>query len=472
MFEGERAHEAAVHVGGGIAKRTAYHARKAAEREARAHDADESVDAVAAYSETIVRVSADSISVGVDGPNYRPKLNIPSKRKRRARQREDLREKQKQMHQRELHDAGDGTDEDDIPDDEDGEVDTTMADLPGQLEPAVTFNLYDALEDEDDMGEEGTGGLPLKELLLPLSNAMSEALRQIRRRLSEYLCAQAASGKSVAMVRAASGGLYPSRNWTIQFGKWYVCTRLRTSRASKWIESGRAKPCVQRTTRGRCTVFAHLQHIKNHLWRELWPAMPEGGDATTYWHVVLRQVMACFDGGGGGMAEMATSSANKAMARARTACASDANVTAAGAVARKRTMDALRAGTTTPCTREHLYQPGEYQLQDALLSDPYHVNLNYVANGYMTFSRTTGCRPGMAVNDRTDAADPAGHWYELPPLSMGLIQISPDAYRMSVDNPDGVTESLLRMETKFERKKGEYFASYDFGTSVTPDSDE
>ena len=44
-----------------------------------------------------------------------------------------------------------------------------------------------------------------------------------------------------------------------------------------------------------------LQHIKNHLWREVWPAMPQGVEARQYWHVVTKQTTAMFDGGGGGM---------------------------------------------------------------------------------------------------------------------------------------------------------------------------
>ena len=65
---------------------------------------------------------------------------------------------------------------------------------------------------------------------------------------------------------------------------------------------------------------------------------------------------------------------------------------------------------------------GEYQLQDAFLSDPFSVNASYVMNAYTCFARTTGCRPGMAVNDVKDFDDPAGHWYEVPPLQMGSLQ--------------------------------------------------
>ena len=37
---------------------------------------------------------------------------------------------------------------------------------------------------------------------------------------------------------------------------------------------------------------------------------------------------------------------------------------------------------------------------------------------------------------------------------------------------EGDFEALCRMEVSFKRKKGEYFACYDFGTAITPDSDQ
>ena len=123
--------------------------------------------------------------------------------------------------------------------------------------------------------------------------------------------------------------------------------------------------------------------------------------------------------------------------------------------------------------RCYLYQVGEYQLQDAFLSDPFSVNASYVMNAYTCFARTTGCRPGMAVNDVKDFDDPAGHWYEVPPLQMGSLAISPEALRQVVQSlTDEHVQMMLRMEITFERKKGEYFACYDFGTAITPDSDE
>ena len=146
----------------------------------------------------------------------------------------------------------------------------------------------------------------------------------------------------------------------------------------------------------------------------------------------------------------------------------------ASEAARKRTEAELRAATSKPCEKLHLFQTGKYQLQDAFLSEPFHVNASFVLNAYTCFARQTGCRPGMAVNDVADAADAAGHWFELPPLQMDSLSISADAL---LGDEDGVlTEggylARCRMEVVFKRKKGEYFACYDFGTAITPDSDQ
>ena len=37
---------------------------------------------------------------------------------------------------------------------------------------------------------------------------------------------------------------------------------------------------------------------------------------------------------------------------------------------------------------------------------------------------------------------------------------------------EGDFEALCRMEVTFKRKKGEYFACYEFGNALTPDSDQ
>jgi hypothetical protein len=63
--------------------------------------------------------------------------------------------------------------------------------------------------------------------------------------------------------------------------------------------------------------------------------------------------------------------------------------------------------------------------------------------------------------------------HELPPLQMGSLCISPDELLSEAGVlTEGDFEALCRMEITFKRKKGEYFACYDFGTGITPDSDQ
>ena len=63
--------------------------------------------------------------------------------------------------------------------------------------------------------------------------------------------------------------------------------------------------------------------------------------------------------------------------------------------------------------------------------------------------------------------------HELPPLQMGSLCISPDELVSELGvMTEGDFQALIRIEVSFKRKKGEYFACYDFGTSITPDSDQ
>ena len=66
--------------------------------------------------------------------------------------------------------------------------------------------------------------------------------------------------------------------WTIQFAKWFASHRKNKSHASCWDESQWGDEYLLKTTRGDNVVNVSLQHMKNQLWRELWPAMPEGGE--------------------------------------------------------------------------------------------------------------------------------------------------------------------------------------------------
>ena len=244
-----------------------------------------------------------------------------------------------------------------------------------------------------------------------------------------------------------------------------------------------------RTGRGEDSVYVAIQHMKNHVWREVWPAMPAVGsvEAKQYWRLATHHVMSLFDGGGGGMkraAELAGRAAGQAAAHASAAMGKSAAQQRkasekASKKASKQTVEELRAATTHPCTKLHLYQVGEYQLQDAQLSEPFEVNLAFLLMAYVGLARGTGCRPGMAMNDGNDLTDTDSHWHELPPLQMGDLCIAMEELLGDAGETGGARvvtegdfEALCRMEVTFKRKKGEYFACYEFGNALTPDSDQ
>jgi hypothetical protein len=464
-----------LHTGAGVARRQAYHDSRADDRAVLEEVDVEAVLCAESATQKIVRVEAATIVVEAEGANYSPVVKRESKKQRRARQQEKAREQQQAAATALQNGGGNGRTE--AADEAQPEAVVVEGEVEGaeprpEVAGRLTNALADALADEEDDGDAGEEEVVAAPLLDEHGPNLSDALRYVRRRLKQYLDEQAASGKTVALVRGARG-LYPTMQWTIQFGKWLATTRIRKSKADGWDEKAWNDKYQQRKTKGKDTYYVMLQHIKNHLWRELWPAMLDGAEATQYWRVVTKQTMAMFDGGGGGMLAAATLVEKKATRAAQQAQKSAVEVAAAGLEARKETMGMLRAATAKPCTKEHLYQVGEYQLQDAFLSDPFEVNASYVMNAYVCFARTTGCRPGMAVNDVKDSDDPAGHWYELPPLQMGSLAISPERLRQVVESTTSAdVEMLLRMEISFERKKGEYFACYDFGTAITPDSDE
>ena len=66
--------------------------------------------------------------------------------------------------------------------------------------------------------------------------------------------------------------------------------------------------------------------------------------------------------------------------------------------------------------------------------------------------------------------------HELPPLTMGDLSIAADELLRGLGGAgvmtEGDFEALIRMEVTFARKKGEYYACYEFGTAITPDSDQ
>ncbi|EOD25004.1 hypothetical protein EMIHUDRAFT_237947 [Emiliania huxleyi CCMP1516] len=231
-------------------------------------------------------------------------------------------------------------------------------------------------------------------MLTPHSATLSRHLVWVRRLLREYLAELAEDGLSVPMQRT-SRGLHPTMRWTVEFGKWLATTRIVESRASSWHlaeeQSAGQAEATARSGRGSNTVYVALQHMKNHVWRELWPAMP--ADARQYWH------------------------------------------------------------------------------WDAHLSEPFEVNVAFIMSAYVCLARQTGCRPGMTMNDANDLANTTSHWHEVPPLRMSDLRIDMDN-ELGGALTEGAFRALCRMQVTFKRKKGEYFAHYAFGTSITPDSDQ
>ena len=76
----------------------------------------------------------------------------------------------------------------------------------------------------------------------------------------------------------------------------------------------------------------------------------------------------------------------------------------------------------------------------------------------------------MAVNTAADGGYKEGPWFEVPPLQNKSITISPDGLPSPVDLQGH--EATIRMEVLYKRTKGHYFANYEFGNAITPDSDE
>ena len=404
------------HEGAGVARRAAFHERLRAER------AELEAAAGAGLppeTDDVALVRAVDVLDGVAeaGQNYTLLKPTEKKKDRRKRLREAAIAAQAQGADRAV-----GTDDDVAAAEPEHQAAVASAvaggGTPSQLRNGVRHSaLANALEDEEDEEEAARGDGEL--LLATPGYDLSKQLVYVRRMLRAFLAEQAAAGKEVPMQKAAAGA-HPTMRWTIKFGKWLATTRVKESKASRWHFDSqadtRAEEPTVRTGRGEDSVYVLLQHMKNHVWRELWPAMP--ADARQYWRLVTHHVMSLFDCGGGGM-KKAAELVGKAAGRAAAAAAASAGAgateqqaasEAASAAARKLTEAELRAGTTKPCAKEHLYQTGEYQMQDTQLSEPFEVNASFVLNAYMCFARVTGCRPGMAVNDAADAADVDGHW--------------------------------------------------------------
>ena len=83
----------------------------------------------------------------------------------------------------------------------------------------------------------------------------------------------------------------------------------------------------------------------------------------------------------------------------------------------------LGQATESVSVREHLFQTGEYLLQDAALAEPFQVNVAILLNAYLGLARQTGCRPGMCVNAKSDHLDPNSKWFGEAPLRVSSLRI-------------------------------------------------
>ena len=217
------------HMGAGVARREAHHARRADERASLEEvDVDSVLRAEAADTVRIVRLEAGSFEFEDEGQNYAPTVKRESKKERRARQQQKAREQlEAAAPLPPPTEDGDGGEEPPVEavafeEEEDGAE-------PRLVSGRLTNALCDALEEDEDGAEAGEEEVVVAPLLDAHGPDLAFALRYLRRRLKQYLGEQAASRKTVALVRGARG-LYPSMQWTIQFGNWLASSRIQQSK--------------------------------------------------------------------------------------------------------------------------------------------------------------------------------------------------------------------------------------------------
>ena len=194
-----------VHTGAGVARREAYHERRAQERAELEEVNDEGLLAHEQRSDVIVRVAAGTIVVEAEGPNYVPHKKRETKKQRRARQQQKAREQQ-QCAEAEAEAVASDTTGDSIASEVATRTGTVEASGVNErcVNGRLTNAICDAFDDEEDEGEAGVAPMPSAPPLDAHGPDLSYALRGLRRRLTEYLCEQAAKGKMVALVRTTA----------------------------------------------------------------------------------------------------------------------------------------------------------------------------------------------------------------------------------------------------------------------------
>ena len=169
-----------------------------------------------------------------------------------------------------------------------GEAEETGGASEQRLNSRLRNALCDAFEDEEDDGDAGVTTMPAAPPLDAHGPDLSKALRGLRRRLTEYLIIFASNLRKggrwrsgvphqVGCIRSWSGA---SNSVS---GSLAIASSSRR-RAGGTRRRGRTSTSYQvRNTQGRNSYYVTLQHMKNHLWREVWPAMLQGSEATQYW---------------------------------------------------------------------------------------------------------------------------------------------------------------------------------------------
>ena len=250
---------AARHTGAGIARRQAFHERQRAEREEL-----ELQGGVQLPTETSAVASVRAVDmldeVAEIGPNYFVLKRKESKKARRKRQQDEARER---LAAAVIAGTDTTVDVEQVPEQQqvDGETLAVRVELPGSVRHSALSN---ALEDEEDEDE---AMLPDAEPMLSAhGRGLSHGLRDVRRRLREFLAEQAAMEKSIPMEQSPNG-LYPMMRWTIKFGKWLATTRNKKSRASAWhfVNILRVANLVSSYRQPLCRLRRSMMHMTKRL---------------------------------------------------------------------------------------------------------------------------------------------------------------------------------------------------------------
>lgn len=212
------------HTGAGIARRSAFHERLRAER--LRLEASGGLEVPAEDSSRAIVVNAADVlaMVAEAGPNYFVLKKTESKKERRKRKRDELVEEERAI------DEGVAPVAPDAVEIAPAEQLARRPTEPGRLvqpvpRAGVLYSaLADALDDEaHDEEEEATSRdeVPITSMHGP---GLTKGLIDVRRRLREFLAAQAEAGRGVPMQQTAAGA-HPTMRWTIRFGKFLATTR-------------------------------------------------------------------------------------------------------------------------------------------------------------------------------------------------------------------------------------------------------